>query len=74
MGDALKSGKVKFYNREKGYGFISAIEQGGRDVYLHSSELKKSQFEGDPEEGDILLFEVRDKKDKGPRAFNISRG
>lgn len=75
MSDKLQCGKLKFFDKAKGYGFIKPTVQhkSGKDVYLHSAELKNSEFEGVPDEGDDLLFEI-EEREKGPRAVNISRG
>jgi len=56
------SGVVKFFNEQKGFGFISSE---GKDVFVHLSGLK------DPiKEGDNVTFEMIDS-DKGPKANNV---
>jgi len=39
-----KKGKVKWYSEEKGFGFISP-ENGGHDVFIHSSEVQAAGYE-----------------------------
>jgi len=60
----MKKGKVKFFNESKGFGFIS-VNDGGKDVFIHSSGLKDQI-----KEGDEVTFEVTEGK-KGPSAVNV---
>ena len=41
----MYTGKVKFFNQEKSYGFI-VPEEKGSDVFLHMTELEKSGYKG----------------------------
>ena len=67
------TGVVKWYDSEKGYGFIKP-QDGSKDVFLHVSQLKRSRVDGDLGEGDLLTFETEDSPNgKGLRAINISR-
>ena len=61
------TGKVKWFNAEKGYGFITTDE--GNDVFAHYSQIQKDGFKS-LEEGEAVSFEVTDG-DKGPQATNI---
>jgi len=61
------TGKVKWFNSEKGYGFITTEE--GNDVFAHFSQIQKDGFKT-LEEGESVSFEVVDG-DKGPQAANI---
>ena len=66
----MKTGKVKFFNQSKGFGFI-APEDGGKDFFVHISAVEAS---GCPplNEGDRVQFETEeDKRGKGERAINI---
>ena len=40
----MPSGRVKWFNSKKGYGFITLDEDSGKDVFLHVSSLEKSKF------------------------------
>ena len=61
------TGKVKWFNSEKGYGFITTDE--GSDIFAHYSQIQKDGFKS-LEEGERVEFEVVDG-DKGPQAANI---
>jgi CspA family cold shock protein len=63
-------GKVKWFNDQKGYGFI-AKEDGSGDVFVHFSSIKSEGFKS-LAEGDSVEFEVVDS-DKGPKAANVSK-
>ena len=61
-------GKVKWFNDQKGYGFISR-EDGSGDVFVHFSSVKGEGFKS-LAEGDAVEFEVVDSE-KGPKASNV---
>ena len=52
----MPKGKVKWFNKTKGYGFIEP-EEGDKDVFVHISAVKNSGME-DLEEGQELEFEL----------------
>ena len=60
-------GKVKMFNKEKGFGFITSEE--GKDVFFHYSELQVEGFKT-AEPGEEVEFDVSES-DRGPRASNI---
>jgi CspA family cold shock protein len=63
-------GTVKFYNGDKGYGFI-APDDGGNDVFVHVTALEQSGING-LSEGIRISFETEpDKRGKGPKAVNL---
>jgi CspA family cold shock protein len=66
----MSTGKVKWFNESKGYGFIEP-DGGGRDVFVHYSAIQgegyKTLSEGQPVE-----FEVT-QGDKGPQAANVTK-
>jgi len=65
-------GTVKFFNEDRGFGFITP-DGGGKDVFVHIRDLKRSGFEA-PGEGDRFSFDTEDSKNgKGPRAVAIRR-
>jgi len=65
----MKTGTVKWFNAEKGYGFISI--QGEDDVFVHFSAIQTEGFKT-LEEGQEVRFEVVQGA-KGPQAANVER-
>jgi CspA family cold shock protein len=64
------TGTVKFFNGDKGYGFIRP-DDGSRDVFVHVSAVTSSGL-GTLNEGQRISFEVEpDKRGKGPKAVNL---
>lgn len=63
----MERGKVKWFNAEKGYGFIS--REGGNDVFVHFSAISMEGFKT-LEEGAEVEFEVVEGA-KGPQAANV---
>ena len=61
-------GRVKNFNKEKGYGFIKTDD--GKDVFFHYSELKMEGFKT-VEANKVVEFEVIETE-KGQRAVNIT--
>ena len=64
------TGKVKWFNEDKGYGFI-AREDGGEDVFLHFSELQQDGFKTVEDDAEVE-FEV-EMGPKGPKAVNVEK-
>ncbi|MBE6004008.1 MAG: cold shock domain-containing protein [Lachnospiraceae bacterium] len=60
-------GTVKWFNNQKGYGFIS--DEAGKDVFVHYSGLAGDGFKS-LEEGQNVEFNVQDGA-KGPQAVNV---
>ncbi|HPX71619.1 MAG TPA: cold-shock protein [Acholeplasmataceae bacterium] len=60
------TGTVKWFNSEKGFGFISAE---GKDVFVHFSQIKVEGFKT-LAEGDKVKFEIKDGE-RGPQAVNV---
>lgn len=60
-------GTVKWFNSEKGYGFIA--KDGGGDVFVHFSALNMDGYKS-LNEGDIVVFDVT-KGQKGDQAANV---
>ena len=63
------TGTVKWFNNQKGYGFISDSE--GNDVFVHFSALNMDGFK-ELKDGERVEFEVTEGE-KGPQAANVSR-
>jgi len=64
------TGTVKFFNGERGYGFIKP-DDGGRDVFVHITAVERAGLKS-LVEGQRISFDVEpDKKGKGPKAVNL---
>ena len=65
-----QSGTVKFYNAQKGYGFIKP-DDGGKDVFVHVTAVERAGI-ANLDEGARISFETEpDKRGKGPKAVNL---
>ncbi|MDQ7821147.1 MAG: cold shock domain-containing protein [Armatimonadota bacterium] len=60
-------GRVKWFNPEKGYGFIA--REDGRDVFVHYSAIQMEGFKT-LEEGQLVEFDIVEGA-KGPQAANV---
>ena len=68
----MASGSVKWFNGEKGYGFI-APDDGGSDLFIHFSNIRGDGYKT-LQEGEPVDFEASEGQ-KGPEAINVqSRG
>ncbi|MGL4497848.1 MAG: transcription antiterminator/RNA stability regulator CspE [Planktothrix sp.] len=65
---ARMQGAVKFFNAEKGFGFIAPAD-GSKDVFVHFSAIASSSFKT-LEEGQRVEFEI-EQGQKGPAAANV---
>ncbi|MBD7912965.1 MULTISPECIES: cold shock domain-containing protein [Clostridium] len=65
-----RTGTVKWFNTEKGYGFISGDD--GNDVFVHHSQLKTQGPNKDLQEGENVSFDV-ENGEKGPMAVNVQK-
>ena len=63
----MKTGVVKWFNSEKGFGFISV--EGEDDVFVHFSAIQSEGFKS-LEEGQKVEFEVTEGA-RGPQAANV---
>jgi CspA family cold shock protein len=66
----MTEGIVKFYNRTKGFGFITA--KTGEEVFFHKSNVKNTGFRDTLLEGDQVQFELKEDH-KGKRAYSVVR-
>lgn len=64
----MANGTVKWFNAQKGFGFIE--QESGPDVFVHHSAINASGFKS-LNEGDKVTFEVEQGK-KGPAAVNVT--
>ncbi|MBM7692125.1 CspA family cold shock protein [Peribacillus deserti] len=65
----MEQGKVKWFNAEKGFGFIE--REGGDDVFVHFSAIQGEGFKT-LEEGQDVTFEV-EQGQRGPQATNVQK-
>jgi CspA family cold shock protein len=64
----MAKGTVKWFNSEKGFGFISP-DGGGQDLFVHHSEIKTSGY-ASLDEGQKVEFTIGEGR-KGPCATNV---
>lgn len=64
----IMKGKVKWFNNQKGYGFITP-DDGSQDLFAHFSEIQGEGYKS-LEEGQEVEFE-KSTSDKGPKATGI---
>ncbi|KRL41617.1 MULTISPECIES: cold-shock protein [Lacticaseibacillus] len=65
----MEQGTVKWFNAEKGYGFIT--RQDGSDVFVHFSAIQGDGYKT-LEEGQAVSFEV-EQGDRGAQAVNVNK-
>ena len=65
----MEQGKVKWFNAEKGFGFIE--REGGDDVFVHFSAIQSDGFKS-LDEGQSVTFEV-EQGQRGPQATNVQK-
>ncbi len=65
----MQTGKVKWFNSEKGFGFIEV--EGGDDVFVHFSAIQGDGFKT-LEEGQEVSFEIVEGN-RGPQAANVTK-
>ena len=65
----MEQGKVKWFNADKGFGFIE--REGGEDVFVHFSAIQTDGFRT-LDEGQSVTFEV-EQGQRGPQATNVQK-
>ncbi len=61
-------GNVKWFNNQKGFGFITPTD-GGKDVFVHHTSIKMDGYKTLAEKQEVE-FDL-EQSDKGPRAVNV---
>jgi len=64
----MKTGKVKWFNAEKGYGFI--VQEDGKEVFVHFKDVQGGV--NVLRDNDEVEFEVEEGR-KGPQAVNVKK-
>ena len=65
----MLQGKVKWFNAEKGFGFI--VGEDGKDIFVHFSVINQEGYKS-LAEGDVVTYEVKETE-RGPQATNVSK-
>jgi CspA family cold shock protein len=66
----MLKGKVKWFNAEKGFGFIVS-EETGKDIFVHFSVINQDGYKA-LAEGDLVSYDVKES-DRGLQAVNVSK-
>ena len=66
----MAQGKVKWFNRVKGYGFIQTDE--GTDIFVHRTAIQSEGKGMSLKEGDVVTFEI-EQGERGAKAVNVIR-
>ena len=68
-GNKMEQGKVKWFNAEKGFGFIE--QEAGDDVFVHFSAIQSEGFKS-LDEGQEVSFDIEEGQ-RGPQAVNVQK-
>lgn len=66
----MPTGKVKWFNQARGFGFIEP-DEGGKDVFVHISEIKRAGMQG-LTENQKISYEVSESRDGRQMAGEIA--
>ncbi len=67
----MTTGTVKFFNAQKGFGFITP-ENGGSDVFVHISAVERSGLQGLADGQKVTFDTEADPRGKGDKATNLA--
>ena len=65
----MLKGKVKWFNAEKGFGFI--VGEDGKDIFVHFSTINQEGYKA-LADGDTVTYELK-STERGPQAANVSK-
>lgn len=65
----LQQGKIKFFDSQKGFGFISP-DEGNKDIFVHRNNVENLGFDQGLEDGEAVEFDVEETP-KGSSAINV---
>ncbi len=65
----LQQGKIKFFDSQKGFGFISP-DEGNNDIFVHRNNVENLGFDQGFEDGEAVEFDVEETP-KGLSAINV---
>lgn len=65
----MKQGKIKFFDTQKGFGFI-APDDGGKDIFVHRNNVENLDYNQGLEDDEAVEFEVEETP-KGLSATNV---
>ena len=65
----MLKGKVKWFNAEKGFGFI--VGEDGKDIFVHFSVINQEGYKA-LADGDTVTYELK-TTERGPQAANVSK-
>lgn len=66
----LQQGKIKFFDSQKGFGFITP-DEGGKDIFVHRNNVENLGYDQGLEDGEAVEFDVEETP-KGLSATNVS--
>lgn len=69
-GTMADTGTVKFFNADKGFGFIKP-DKGGSDIFVHITAVQASGLTGLTENQKVTYDTEPDRRGKGPKAVNL---